>query len=65
MYSYFPRMSHNIVGAWLVLIGREEMRAEAGHGSASVCLRRIDILTMECVFVCGLSQEPKNRGSCI
>lgn len=66
MYSCFPRMSHNIVRVWLVLIGREEVRAETGHRPASVCLTGMNRYSTygECV-VCGLSQEPKNRGGCI
>ena len=52
MYSYFPRMSHHIVGAWLVLIGREEVRAEVGHGSASVCLTEMNRSSTDGVCIC-------------
>lgn len=53
MYSCFPRMSHNIVGAWLVLTGREEVRAEVGHGPASVCLTGMNRYSTDGMWVCG------------
>lgn len=53
MYSCFPRMSHNIVGTWLVLTGREEVRAEAGHGPASVCLTGMNRHSTDGECVCG------------
>lgn len=57
MYSCFPRMSHNIVRVWLVLIGREEVRAETGHRPASVCLTGMNRYSTygECVCVWAFS----------